>query len=108
MYLQRTSSPSPRAYQSGSKFSSAIKDESEGLDGGGGHTNGDGSDNPGSAHVAPKRTKRVYSTTDASDPLNAEIDNDIYIDTRVSSKFPLIVLFTSFLLVLDDISRESI
>ena len=85
MYLQRTSSPSPRAYQSGSKFSSAIKDESEGLDGGG-HTNGDGSDNPSSAHAAPKRAKRVYSTTDASDPLNAEIDNDIYIDTRVSSK----------------------
>ncbi|PAV76950.1 hypothetical protein WR25_18752 isoform A [Diploscapter pachys] len=77
---QRNSSPSPRAYQSGSKFSSAIKDESEGLDGG--HTNGDGSDNPSSAHVAPKRAKRVYSTTDASDPLNAEIDNDIYIDTR--------------------------
>jgi len=95
MCLQRNSSPSPRAYQSGSKFSSAIKDESEGLDGG--HTNGDGSDNPSSAHVAPKRAKRVYSTTDASDPLNAEIDNDIYIDTRVR-KFALIVLFTFFFL----------
>lgn len=35
---------------------------------------------PPSAHVPPPR--RVYSTQDSNDPLNAEIGEDIYIDTK--------------------------
>ncbi|EFP07361.1 CRE-CEH-38 protein [Caenorhabditis remanei] len=35
---------------------------------------------PPSAHVQP--TRRIYSTQDSNDPLNAEIGEDIYIDTK--------------------------
>uniref|UniRef100_A0A8R1HJR6 One cut domain family member n=2 Tax=Caenorhabditis japonica TaxID=281687 RepID=A0A8R1HJR6_CAEJA len=37
---------------------------------------------PPSAHVTLTPNRRIYSTTDSNDPLNAEIGDDIYIDTK--------------------------
>ncbi|CAJ0567206.1 unnamed protein product, partial [Mesorhabditis spiculigera] len=56
--------------------------DDDGLEGP--HTNGDHVINGESTVYKPayNKGKRTYSTKDANDPLNAEIDDDIYIDTK--------------------------
>ncbi|CAJ0963663.1 unnamed protein product, partial [Mesorhabditis belari] len=85
---QGDSSPSPH-YSSGPSGSmlisrlTTIKTDDESLDGAS-HANGDHAVNgePTIYKPAYNKGKRTYSTKDTSDPLNAEIDDDIYIDTK--------------------------
>ncbi|CAD6198612.1 unnamed protein product [Caenorhabditis auriculariae] len=75
-------SPSPHAFSTSQALLQqqldSIKDE-EDLD----HVNGSDHLDYQSKHIhSYKPPRRVYSTQDSSDPLNAEIDNDIYIDTK--------------------------
>lgn len=85
---QRSSSPSPLSY-SGPPSASLMQqrlanmkhDTDESLEGV--HINGDDHEADYQRQsFSQKPARRVYSTKDSNDPLNAEIDDDIYIDTK--------------------------
>ncbi|KJH46750.1 CUT domain protein [Dictyocaulus viviparus] len=87
---QRTSSPSPQNYSVGVSQASASmmqqrlanikRDTEDSLEG---RSNGDDVElELQRQQFAQKAGRRVYSTKDSNDPLNAEIDDDIYIDTK--------------------------
>ncbi|KAJ1361182.1 hypothetical protein KIN20_020375 [Parelaphostrongylus tenuis] len=87
---QRTSSPSPQNYSVGVSQSSASmmqqrlanikRDTEDSLEG---RSNGDDVEIEFQRQqFSQKAGRRVYSTKDSNDPLNAEIDDDIYIDTK--------------------------
>ncbi|WKX97737.1 hypothetical protein Q1695_013425 [Nippostrongylus brasiliensis] len=87
---QRTSSPSPQNYSVGvpqsttammqQRIANIKRDTEDSLEG---RSNGDDAElELQRQQFAQKAGRRVYSTKDSNDPLNAEIDDDIYIDTK--------------------------
>ncbi|KAK6736687.1 hypothetical protein RB195_019406 [Necator americanus] len=87
---QRTSSPSPQNYsvsvpQSSTsmmqhRIANIKRDTEDSLEG---RSNGDDAElELQRQQYSHKAGRRVYSTKDSNDPLNAEIDDDIYIDTK--------------------------
>ncbi|KAK6028221.1 CUT domain protein [Ostertagia ostertagi] len=87
---QRTSSPSPQNYSVGvpqsttammqQRIANIKRDTEDSLEG---RSNGDDADlELQRQQFSQKAGRRVYSTKDSNDPLNAEIDDDIYIDTK--------------------------
>nr|CDJ88538.1 unnamed protein product [Haemonchus contortus] len=87
---QRTSSPSPQNYSVGvpqsttammqQRIANIKRDTEDSLEG---RSNGDDAElELQRQQFSQKAGRRVYSTKDSNDPLNAEIDDDIYIDTK--------------------------
>ncbi|KAL6734573.1 hypothetical protein Aduo_005099 [Ancylostoma duodenale] len=89
---QRTSSPSPQSYSVPQSSTSMMqhrianikRDTEDSLEG---RSNGDDAELEMQRQQYSQKDnilagRRVYSTKDSNDPLNAEIDDDIYIDTK--------------------------
>ncbi|CAI4232228.1 unnamed protein product [Auanema sp. JU1783] len=79
---QRNSSPSPHSYSGPPSSSMRIGNIKHDEDAVEGQLNGDDRDAAYTRQSYTPKPRRIYSTKDSNDPLNAEIDDDIYIDTK--------------------------